>query len=274
MVELVLQPHGRYWPAGAKDAIRRAEEKLQTRDRVADGKPAAKRARREEGGDAAVAAVTTAADIGDRGHTPEAAAVVVFDPTAPGGTVSARVSKVSELNAMEDFRAMLAQGRDSASEAVRQMKELVRELVSRSIGDQLYDKAAKCVQALREGCAASGRAGAFNSFLRELVIWCKSEDRAVFVSQLGARGVSLISAEELDQHRPTRVSGAAADAIAAGHSGSAGGGDAAARFEDDGGAVAPREARRFLDQMLGPEEVEVEATLPAVQQDEEFEDMD
>ncbi|GIL67890.1 hypothetical protein Vafri_21162 [Volvox africanus] len=101
----------------------------------------------------------------------EAAAVVVFDPTAAGGTAAARVSKVSELNAVEDFRAMLAQGRDSASEAVRQMQELVRELVSRSIGDQLYDKAVKCVQALRGGCASSGRAGAFNSFLRDLVTW-------------------------------------------------------------------------------------------------------
>ncbi|GLI68644.1 hypothetical protein VaNZ11_013115, partial [Volvox africanus] len=276
LVELVLQPHGRYWPAGAKEAIQRAEEKLQTGDRLEDSEPAVKRARREEGVDALLpaAAAAVAAGIGDRDHmSSAAAAAVLFDPTAAGGTAAARVRKVSELNAVEDFRTMLAQGCDSASEAVRQMQELVRELVSRSIGDQLYEKAVKCVQALQGGCASSGRPGAFNSFLRDLVTWCKSEDRAAFMSQLAARGVSLISAEDMERYKPPGVAGAAAT-TASGNGGGAGGGDAAVQFEDDGGAVTSSEARRFLDQMLVSEDVEVEATLPAVQQDQEFEDMD
>ncbi|EFJ44811.1 hypothetical protein VOLCADRAFT_118635 [Volvox carteri f. nagariensis] len=265
LVELVLQPHGRYWPPGAREALRRAEEKLRTRDRVPGSPRASKRARLEQEG-GGQGAEDAAAAAGQLSESAAAAPVtVLFDPTAAGGTAAARVGRVAELSAVEDFTAMMAQGRDSAMEAVRQMQELVQVLVGRSIGDQLYGKALKCLEALRAGCTATGRAGAFNRFLQGFVEWCRSEDRGAFVSEMATQGISLITAEDLTRHRPPAGGG--------GSGGSSGGGDAAL-FEDDGGAVAPWEARQFLERHSRPAEEAVEATLPTVVQDEEFEDMD
>ncbi|GLC36026.1 hypothetical protein PLESTB_000530600 [Pleodorina starrii] len=260
LVELVLQPHGRYWPAGAREAIQRAEGALQTREHRRDGEggPAAKRARREADDNARQEDAGGGAAAGDAGTAGTGREAVVFDPSAAGGTAAARVRRVGELTAVEDFRAMVAQGRDSASDAVQQLQELVRVLVGRSIGDQLYDKAVKCVLALREGCAATGRAGAFNRFLTDLAAWCKSQDRGGFVSALVQQQISLITHQDLNTHRQA----------------TGGGGGAQQVFEDDGCAVAAWEAHQFLERHARTEEAEVEATLPAVVADEEFEDMD
>ncbi|KXZ56179.1 hypothetical protein GPECTOR_1g154 [Gonium pectorale] len=267
LVETLLLPHGRYWPPGASEALRRAEELLQTVERPDGGGPLAKRPRRESGAEAAAEEAEGGEVTAGGGSTADqapAAAQVVFDPSSAGGT-SVRVVRVGELSPVEDFWAMLAQGGDSAGEAMSQMPALVRELVGRSIGDQLYDKAAQCVTALRAGCLATGRAGAFNSFLRDMAERC---DRPTFLSRLAAKGLTLISTADLVQQPvASQPPGLPAGALT---------------FSDDGGAVEPPEARAFLQRHTAAAEAAEGATgeagaggsLAPVLHDEEFEDMD
>ncbi|PNH00140.1 hypothetical protein TSOC_014052, partial [Tetrabaena socialis] len=177
---------------------------------------------------------------------------MLFDPSAAQGT-AARVGRVSELSAMEDFRSMVAQGGESASDAVQQLQELVAAVVERSVMGQLYDKAAQWVEVLRAHAASSGRAGAFNSFLRELADWCASKGRGDFVALLAQRLASQSQAQAQAQ---------------------AGSAAAAVEGEDDGGAVAPAEAAAFAERHSAVAAAEEEDTLMAVVQDEEFDEMD
>ncbi|GFR41521.1 hypothetical protein Agub_g2217 [Astrephomene gubernaculifera] len=277
LVGLVLRPHGRFWPPGATAALGRAEQLLQSRERVKGEGPAAKRARFGEPSGAGAAGAAAEGQEGaaagpstdtDR-HQQQQQLVsgrAVGAAAGGGGSGAVRVSRVGELSAEADFAAMLAQDAESASDAARQMQELIRMLVDKSIGSQLYDKALKCVHALRRGCLDMGRAGAFNSFLRDLVTWCKQRGRGTFVSMLATQPVGLITTADMTQ--------AAAASTRTRAAATAAGPLTAVPFQDDGGAVEPGAAESFLEQQTRPAAVEEEATLPAVVMDDEFEDMD
>lgn len=67
---------------------------------------------------------------------------------------SGMVDKVGNLNPIEDFEAMMLR-RDSAewvNKAIKDMKNLIFDLVENSYEGNTYQKALDCLLALRKGC--------------------------------------------------------------------------------------------------------------------------
>ncbi|KAG2497834.1 hypothetical protein HYH03_004104 [Edaphochlamys debaryana] len=264
LVMLLLRQSGaaELWRPQAAEALRRAEELLQTKERVEVKRGEAPTAADGAGG--ADAGGDGGAD-GSGGAAAAGGPAVVFDPSSAGGT-AARVAHVGELTAVADFRSMLEQGGEVASRAVSEMCELVPRLVERSIGDQMYDKAIQCAQALREGCAARAEATAFNAFLRDLADRCTRLGLRGFLTRLAAGRVGLLTAADLATARSQQQPGSAG---AAAGEGSGAGGEA--------GVVDAEAARAFLAELeqAGQAGDEEQATLPGViAADDEFDDME
>ncbi|KAG2446263.1 hypothetical protein HXX76_000853 [Chlamydomonas incerta] len=285
LVDALLRPTGACWRPGAAAALAAAEPLLNTTERVYEGRGGARRSL--DGGDGAAEGDAAAAEAepGEGGGAAAGGAAgtgahqdLLGEAAAAATAGGAAVTSVRRATAEEDFRAMLAAGKEPAARAVSQLGHLVAELVESSPGDMLYGRAlqARLLAALRAGAAAAGRAGAFNARLRQLVADCTAPGRGKtgFVSRLLADRLTLLSTADL----PPAAGGSGPPALP--HS------------EDDGGAVTPAAAAAFLEELavaaaaaagagaaggaVGGAGADLEATLaPAeVVVDEAFEDMD
>jgi ATP-dependent DNA helicase 2 subunit 2 len=106
---------------------------------------------------------------------------------------------VGSVNPVQDFVDMISRRDvDLVDKAITQMKELVFKLVNHSIGDQYYDKALRCAQALRAGCIQEEESEEFNKFLREMRLHFENRKRADFWLLIVANKITLVSSDECE----------------------------------------------------------------------------
>ena len=89
---------------------------------------------------------------------------------------------------------------DLVNHAIQEMQELIYTLVETSIRGSFFDKALKCLKALRRGCTSEFEkleAPKFNKFLYSLKDrFLKSKDNRTFWKLIIEQGISLITNAE------------------------------------------------------------------------------
>ncbi|OVA07686.1 Ku70/Ku80 C-terminal arm [Macleaya cordata] len=111
---------------------------------------------------------------------------------------SGKVDKVGNLTPVEDFEAMMAR-RDSAewvNKAIKDMKNLIFDLVENSYEGNTYQKALNCLLALRKGCILEQEPKQFNDFLLHLCKFCSEKYLSSFCKFLASKQMMLISKTE------------------------------------------------------------------------------
>ncbi|KAI9166682.1 ATP-dependent DNA helicase II subunit [Paramyrothecium foliicola] len=78
--------------------------------------------------------------------------------------------KISPENAIPDFKRILSSSEEVSDieEAVKQLGNIVRSLVSESFGDSKYDRAMECIGVMREELTNLEEPGLYNTFVRDL----------------------------------------------------------------------------------------------------------
>ncbi|KAI3982627.1 hypothetical protein MKX01_031366 [Papaver californicum] len=111
---------------------------------------------------------------------------------------SPMVDKVGSLTPIEDFEAMMTRkGRaDWVDKAIKDMKNLIFDLVENSYEGNTYQKAMNCLLALRKGCILEQEPKQFNDFLRHLCKFCSDKYLSSFCNFLASKRMKLISNTE------------------------------------------------------------------------------
>ncbi|KAI8852129.1 hypothetical protein BC829DRAFT_414707 [Chytridium lagenaria] len=77
------------------------------------------------------------------------------------------VVNIGTSDPVADFKAMLARRDvDLVASAIDQMTAIIATLVQKSFATQLYGKAGRCIEALREGCIVQSEVGRFNEWVK------------------------------------------------------------------------------------------------------------
>ncbi|KAI3843977.1 hypothetical protein MKX03_000342, partial [Papaver bracteatum] len=111
---------------------------------------------------------------------------------------SQMVDKVGSETPIEDFEAMMTRkGRaDWVDKAIKDMKNLIFDLVENSYEGNTYQKAVDCLVALRKGCILEQEPKQFNDFLRHLCKFCSEKYLSSFCNFLASKQMRLISDTE------------------------------------------------------------------------------
>ncbi|RZC73221.1 hypothetical protein C5167_048703 [Papaver somniferum] len=111
---------------------------------------------------------------------------------------SQMVDKVGSETPIEDFEAMMTRkGRaDWVDKAIKDMKNLIFDLVENSYEGNTYQKAVDCLVALRKGCILEQEPKQFNDFLRHLCKFCSEKYLSSFCNFLASQQMRLISDTE------------------------------------------------------------------------------
>ncbi|WOK98096.1 ATP-dependent DNA helicase 2 subunit KU80 isoform X3 [Canna indica] len=113
-------------------------------------------------------------------------------------STSAKVEKVSDLNPVQDFEAMMAR-RDSSKwtrKAIKDMQDYIIDLLENSFDGNSYPKAIECLIALRKGCILEQEPKEFNQFLINMYKKWNTSDLADFLGLLPSKNITLISKSE------------------------------------------------------------------------------
>ncbi|CAD7704307.1 unnamed protein product [Ostreobium quekettii] len=128
----------------------------------------------------------------------------IFDPDS---NVKSAVSTVGTSTPIDDFRDLLSSGR--VDDAFEGMQAAVRALIASSVGARLYDKALRCLGALREAAVGRSRAREFNDFMRRLAEESKGDAKLGEAwGMVVASGISLVSNDEAAGAGVTRAEAA------------------------------------------------------------------
>lgn len=109
-----------------------------------------------------------------------------------------KVEKISDLNPVQDFEAMMAR-RDSSkwvTQAIKEMQNYIFTLLENSYEGDAYPKAIECLLALRRGCICEQEPKEFNKHLRDLYEKLYKTDLANFFELLPSKNIKLISRRE------------------------------------------------------------------------------
>ncbi|CUA73760.1 ATP-dependent DNA helicase II subunit 2 [Rhizoctonia solani] len=111
---------------------------------------------------------------------------------------------VSNARPLADFKKNIEAQGDLVSKAVEDMCAVIPEIVDASFSTQRYGEALECMQALREVALKEDEIDAWNNFLREFKVTCKSPEfrNKDFWShvQKAGRSLSLISDTEAEEN--------------------------------------------------------------------------
>ncbi|XP_077245146.1 ku80 family protein isoform X2 [Tasmannia lanceolata] len=108
------------------------------------------------------------------------------------------VEKIGNSTPVQDFETMIAR-RDSSewvNKAIRDMKNLIWDLLENSYQGDTYDKAMECLVALRRGCVLEQEPKEFNQFMHYLYKKCKKTDLISFWELVIFKHITLISKKE------------------------------------------------------------------------------
>ncbi|KAF5189380.1 Atp-dependent dna helicase 2 subunit ku80 [Thalictrum thalictroides] len=115
----------------------------------------------------------------------------------------AKVDSIGNVTPIQDFEAMMAR-RDSkiwVDIAIKDMNNLVLDLVENSQNGNTYDKVVDCLVALRKGCLLEQEPKQFNDSLRHIVKFCQEKSLTSFCELLASKHVTLITkAEAVDSN--------------------------------------------------------------------------
>eukprot|EP01006_Ploeotia_vitrea_P048337 TRINITY_DN67222_c3_g2_i1.p1 TRINITY_DN67222_c3_g2~~TRINITY_DN67222_c3_g2_i1.p1 ORF type:complete len:767 (+),score=83.61 TRINITY_DN67222_c3_g2_i1:52-2352(+) len=112
--------------------------------------------------------------------------------------LSNKISTVGTVNPVKDFNDMFnRRDEDLVDKAIAEMQAVIRQLLRDSIGNQLYQKAADCIVALRAGCIREEESEQYNGFLRNLKQIHSVGRRSEFWDQyIKAKDITLIHQAE------------------------------------------------------------------------------
>ncbi|XP_010277368.1 PREDICTED: ATP-dependent DNA helicase 2 subunit KU80 [Nelumbo nucifera] len=109
-----------------------------------------------------------------------------------------KVDKIGDLTPVQDFEAMMSR-RDSTewvNKAIKDMKNIIFDLVENSYEGDTYQKAVECLIAFRKGCILEQEPKQFNDFLRHLCKFCRKKDLSSFCEFLTSKQITLITKTE------------------------------------------------------------------------------
>eukprot|EP00761_Pharyngomonas_kirbyi_P002763 gb/GECH01002767.1/.p1 GENE.gb/GECH01002767.1/~~gb/GECH01002767.1/.p1 ORF type:complete len:765 (+),score=233.25 gb/GECH01002767.1/:1-2295(+) len=113
------------------------------------------------------------------------------------GIFNRGASHVGTVNPIKDFDEMFnRRDQDLVDTAIEEMQSIINKLVQDSIGDQYYDKALRCLIALRKGCEKEDEGDQFNKFLRSIKQRYSTGKRREFWNRIKSEGISLITEGE------------------------------------------------------------------------------
>ena len=109
-----------------------------------------------------------------------------------------QTSKITTVDPVADFEAMCGRRDvDLVDQAIAEMTSVILNLVDNSFRDSYFDKALKCVIALRAMCISQEEIAPFNTFLPDLKTrYQSSATKAPFWKMLVDAGITLISSSE------------------------------------------------------------------------------
>ncbi|PIA45053.1 hypothetical protein AQUCO_01700540v1 [Aquilegia coerulea] len=111
---------------------------------------------------------------------------------------AAKVDRIGNSTPIQDFEAMMTR-RDSkiwVDKAIKDMKNLVVDLVENSQNGNTYDKVVDCLVALRKGCILEQEPKQFNDSLRHIVKFCQEKSLSSFCELLASKHITLITKTE------------------------------------------------------------------------------
>ena len=108
------------------------------------------------------------------------------------------VKEIKSVDPIGDFMKMVNDRRtDRVADAISQMQVMITNFIKHSLKGDLYDKALKCLQTLREACVREDEAPRFNAFMQDnLKRLCTQASYQEFFKMMVAAAVTLITAKE------------------------------------------------------------------------------
>ncbi|OMP00597.1 hypothetical protein COLO4_12548 [Corchorus olitorius] len=117
----------------------------------------------------------------------------------------AQVEKVGDLTPVHDFEVLMAR-RDSPDwvvKAIKEMRNLILQLLMKSHEGDNYIKAVECIAALRKGCILEQEPGPYNNLMRYLKQFCMKKENISFLQLLASRKLNLVSKSEAEDSDAT-----------------------------------------------------------------------
>ncbi|OMO78588.1 hypothetical protein CCACVL1_14286 [Corchorus capsularis] len=117
----------------------------------------------------------------------------------------AQVEKVGDLTPVHDFEVLMSR-RDSPDwvvKAIKEMRNLILQLLMKSHEGDNYIKAVECIAALRKGCILEQEPGPYNNLMRYLKQFCMKKENISFLQLLASRKLNLISKSEAEDSDAT-----------------------------------------------------------------------
>jgi len=146
--------------------------------------------------------------------------------------VTKQVEKIGSVDPVSDFKQMINRRDDAkwVQKAIRDMIDMIKDLVKTSYGPTNFPKSLDCLTALRQGCVQMEEATAFNTALIELKNLFQKK-KETFWKLVVEKSVLPIDTSEVPDAKFTP---AQAKSFHAGESGSVSAGTSAAEVPSDG----------------------------------------
>jgi hypothetical protein len=118
-----------------------------------------------------------------------------------------RITRVSEINPVPDFRAMIEDHDPTiADRAIDEMEKIIEKILAIGINVAALEKALQCVEALRLGCVKNEEPERYNSFYAKLVKLSKQTGKDEFVGMMNRASVGLIPTMDDDDDAASTTS--------------------------------------------------------------------
>lgn len=107
------------------------------------------------------------------------------------------VKQIGTVNPVKDFQKMITDRKvDRVSNALKQMQEVIKTFIRKSLSGDLYDKAFECLETMRRGAISEDEAQTFNRFLHSIKDEFAHGLHSGFFKKMKTNKLSLITKNE------------------------------------------------------------------------------